>query len=104
VSPTADRTPLSRGIDLDHATICGQEQCFHLLVSPAPHATTQKQLTLGAGGFIIVRDAEEAALPLPRTYGVDDIPLTLTSRRFATVDGVGEPAAIRRARRMATRC
>jgi bilirubin oxidase len=49
---------------------------------------TQKQLTLGAGGFIIVKDDEEAALALPRTYGVDDIPLTLTSRRFTTIDGV----------------
>lgn len=54
---------------------------------PHRHATTQKHLTLGAGGFIIVRDPEEAALALPRTYGVDDIPLTLTSRRFASVDG-----------------
>lgn len=54
---------------------------------PHMHATTQKQLTLGAGGFIIVRDAEEAALALPRTYGVDDIPLVLTSRRFTTTSG-----------------
>ncbi len=55
---------------------------------PHRHMTTQKQLTLGAGGFIIIKDDEEAALALPRTYGVDDIPLTLTSRRFATIDGV----------------
>lgn len=55
---------------------------------PHRHATTQKHLTLGAGGFIIVRDDEEAALALPRAYGVDDIPLTLTSRRFTIVDGV----------------
>src|SRR5262249_22775271 len=54
---------------------------------PHRHATTQKHLTLGAGGFIIIRDDEEAALPLPRTYGVDDIPLTFTSRRFAVVNG-----------------
>ena len=39
-------------------------------------------MTTGLGGFIIVRDAEEAALALPRTYGVDDIPLALTSRNF----------------------
>ena len=55
---------------------------------PHLHMTTQKQLTLGAGGFIIVRDKDEAALALPRTYGVDDIPLTLTSRRFGITDGV----------------
>jgi blue copper oxidase len=51
---------------------------------PHMHETTQKQMNLGAGGFIIVQDAQEAALPLPRTYGVDDIPLMLTSRSFGT--------------------
>lgn len=49
---------------------------------PHLHMMTQRQLTFGAGGLVIVRDPEEAALPLPRTYGVDDIPLVLTSRRF----------------------
>jgi bilirubin oxidase len=43
---------------------------------------TQEQITKGLGGFIIVRDPQEAALALPRTYGVDDIPLALTSRRY----------------------
>jgi bilirubin oxidase len=51
---------------------------------PHLHETTQEQLTKGAGGLIIVRDPEEAALGLPRTYGVDDIPLAVTSRRFLT--------------------
>lgn len=55
---------------------------------PHMHEMTQKQLTLGAGGFIIVQDDEEAALALPRTYGTDDIPLVLTSRRFITTNGV----------------
>jgi bilirubin oxidase len=52
---------------------------------PHLHMMTQAQLTYGAGGLIIVKDPEEAALALPRTYGVDDIPVVLTSRRF--VDG-----------------
>ena len=56
---------------------------------PHLHLTTQKQLTLGAGGFIIVRDPQEAALALPRTYGVDDIPLALTSRRFVAPNEFG---------------
>ena len=55
---------------------------------PHMHEMTQKQLTLGAGGFIIVQDDAEAALNLPRTYGADDIPLILTSRRFTTTNGV----------------
>jgi bilirubin oxidase len=49
---------------------------------PHAHELTWKQLNQGAGGFIIVQDDEEAALALPRTYGVDDIPLILTSRKF----------------------
>jgi bilirubin oxidase len=51
---------------------------------PHLHEMTQEHMTKGLGGFIIVRDAEEAALPLPRTYGVDDIPLAITSRRYTT--------------------
>jgi bilirubin oxidase len=51
---------------------------------PHLHEMTQEHMTKGLGGFIIVRDAEEAALPLPRTYGVDDIPLSLTTRRYTT--------------------
>ena len=53
---------------------------------PHMHETTQKQMILGAGGFIIVQDDEESALALPRTYGVDDIPLVLTSRRFTSTN------------------
>jgi bilirubin oxidase len=49
---------------------------------PHLHTMTQEQMTKGLGGFIIVRDPEEAALALPRKYGVDDIPLALTSRRY----------------------
>jgi bilirubin oxidase len=51
---------------------------------PHPHELTQKQIAMGAGGLIIVRDPEEAKLGLPRTYGVDDLPVVLTSRRFTS--------------------
>ncbi len=51
---------------------------------PHLHLKTQEQLTKGAGGFIIVKDPMESALALPRTYGTDDIPLVLTSRRYNT--------------------
>lgn len=50
---------------------------------PHLHEFTQQQLTRGGGGMIIIRDPIESALNLPRTYGVDDIPLALTSRRWA---------------------
>jgi len=51
---------------------------------PHLHMKTEEQIAAGLGGFIIIRDAAEAALALPRTYGVDDIPLVLTSRSFTT--------------------
>jgi bilirubin oxidase len=49
---------------------------------PHLHSKTMEQLSYGAGGLIIINDAHEASLPLPRNYGSDDIPLVLTSRRF----------------------
>jgi bilirubin oxidase len=51
---------------------------------PHLHEKTYEQITMGAGGLMIVKDPAEAALNLPRTYGTDDIPLVLTSRRFNT--------------------
>jgi bilirubin oxidase len=49
---------------------------------PHLHEMTLEHVSKGIGGFIIVRDPAEAALTLPRKYGVDDIPLVLTSRRY----------------------
>ncbi|MBU6323926.1 MAG: multicopper oxidase domain-containing protein [Bacteroidetes bacterium] len=49
---------------------------------PHLHEMTQEHMTKGLGGLIIVRDSVEAALALPRTYGTDDIPLVLSSRRY----------------------
>lgn len=51
---------------------------------PHLHMMAQEQLNAGLGGLIIIRDQTESALPLPRTYGVDDLPLVLTDRRFNT--------------------
>lgn len=51
---------------------------------PHPHGKTLKQVVKGAAGFIIVRDEEEAALNLPRTYGVDDVPLVFQWKTFGT--------------------
>lgn len=49
---------------------------------PHLHEMTLEHLTKGIGGFIIVRDPIESSLALPRKYGIDDIPLVLTSRRY----------------------
>lgn len=49
---------------------------------PHLHMMALKQLTEGIGGLIIIRDSVESSLNLPRQYGVDDIPLIFTDRRF----------------------
>ena len=43
---------------------------------------TALQAIKGAAGLIIVRDKEEATLALPRTYGVDDIPLVVQCKQL----------------------
>lgn len=53
---------------------------------PHLHSLTNSQMTKGIGGLIIVKDAQEAALPLPRTYGIDDFPVVITDRRFTTAN------------------
>ncbi len=50
---------------------------------PHLHGKTMHQVIKGAAGLIIVRDSVEAALNLPRNYGVDDIPLIC---QFTTFD------------------
>jgi len=47
---------------------------------PHLHHFTMKQVVLGLSGLIIVRDSEEAALALPRTYAVDDFPLIMQTK------------------------
>lgn len=49
---------------------------------PHTHMQTGTQATKGIAGFIIVGDEEEAALELPRTYGVDDLPVVIQDRRW----------------------
>lgn len=49
---------------------------------PHLHMFTNEHVYRGLAGMIIVRDDVEAALELPRTYGVDDIPLFLQDREF----------------------
>ena len=49
---------------------------------PHLHEKTNKHVSLGIAGFIIVQDDDEAALDLPRTYGVDDFPLVIQTKDF----------------------
>lgn len=49
---------------------------------PHGNGQTERQVARGLAGFIIIRDNEEAAYELPRTYGVDDFPLVVQSKAF----------------------
>ncbi len=49
---------------------------------PHLHEFTDEHVSKGIAGLIIVKDTEEAALNLPRTYGVDDIPLVVQTKDF----------------------
>jgi blue copper oxidase len=49
---------------------------------PHLHHDTARQVYMGLTGLIIVDDGSDAGLGLPRTYGVDDLPLILQDRSF----------------------
>lgn len=49
---------------------------------PHPHGDTEIQVYRGLAGMFILDDDEERSLPLPRTYGVDDIPLVVQDKTF----------------------
>lgn len=42
-----------------------------------------QQVNKGAAGLILVQDDEEAQLPLPRTWGVDDFPVVVQDKKFS---------------------
>lgn len=49
---------------------------------PHLHHKTNEHVQKGIAGFILVKDPIEAALDLPRTYGVDDFPLAIQTKAF----------------------
>ncbi len=50
---------------------------------PHLHGRTREQVDAGLAGMFIVQDDDESALPLPRQYGVDDVPVIVQDRSFA---------------------
>jgi blue copper oxidase len=49
---------------------------------PHPHGDTARQIYMGLTGMIIVDDGSDTRLGLPRTFGIDDLPLILQDRSF----------------------
>ncbi len=56
---------------------------------PHAHTFTAKHVLQGLAGMIIVKDAEEAALTLPRTYGIDDFPLIIQTKKIDAAGVIG---------------
>ena len=54
------------------------------------HHFTREQVNKGLAGMIIIQDDNEAALDLPREYGVDDIPVMLMDRIFTDSGILGD--------------
>ena len=49
---------------------------------PHTHKKTAQHVYQGMAGFIIINDKESDAIDLPKTYGVDDIPIVIQDRSF----------------------
>jgi blue copper oxidase len=56
---------------------------------PHPHHDTARQIYMGLTGMIIVDDGSDDRLNLPRTYGVDDLPIILQDRSFDSDGSIG---------------
>ncbi len=55
---------------------------------PHGEGKTDLHVSKGLAGMIIIKDSVEAALPLPRTYGVDDFPLIVQSKSFDVLNQI----------------
>lgn len=55
-----------------------------------PHGDnkTDRHVSKGIAGMILVKDSAEAALTLPRTYGVDDFPVIVQSKAFDVLNQI----------------
>jgi blue copper oxidase len=47
-----------------------------------PHRDSGRQVYMGLAGMVIIKDGTSERLGLPRTYGVDDLPIILQDRSF----------------------
>ncbi|WP_207551821.1 multicopper oxidase CueO [Rodentibacter trehalosifermentans] len=49
---------------------------------PHPHRRTGYQVAMGLAGLFLIEDELSSTLPLPKQWGVDDIPVILQDKRF----------------------
>lgn len=55
---------------------------------PHGEGKTDLHVSKGLAGMIIIKDSAEAAITLPRTYGVDDFPLIVQTKSFDVLNQV----------------
>lgn len=55
---------------------------------PHGHNKTERHVSKGLAGMFIVKDPVEGAMALPRTYGVDDIPIIIQSKAFDVLNQI----------------
>ncbi len=74
---------------------------FQILNSAAtfwyhPHGDnkTDRHVSKGIAGMIIVKDSAEAALTLPRTYGIDDFPIIVQTKAFDVLHQIAIATAL----------
>ncbi|MGJ5833393.1 multicopper oxidase family protein [Streptomyces ossamyceticus] len=72
IAPGAARSP-QWTVDQPAATLW-----YH----PHPHGSTARHVARGLAGLFLVDDRESGRLPLPKRYGVDDLPLVVQDVRF----------------------
>lgn len=74
--------PVGPGAEWDPAWTIDQPAAT-LWYHPHPHGETEAQVRSGLFGMFLIDDDQEEALPLPREYGVDDIPVAVQDAAFA---------------------
>jgi len=73
--------PIAPGAERDPAWTIDQPAAT-LWYHPHPHGATAGQVARGLAGMFILDDPDEQALPLPRNYGVDDVPVIVQDVAF----------------------
>ncbi len=79
-------TPFAPG-ETWHPTFTVLDNASTMWYHPHLMHKTNKHIQMGIAGFVIIKDAEESSLALPRTYGVDDIPVVFQTK---TIDAEGQ--------------
>ncbi|HKH07834.1 MAG TPA: multicopper oxidase domain-containing protein [Agromyces sp.] len=67
------------------------QQAATLWYHPHPHGETESHVARGLAGMFLLQDEDEAALPLPREYGVDDVPVIVQDSGFSADGRLEDP-------------